>query len=79
MLLTCPLLCQIACPLLCQVRALVRQRDAGSAAAAAAGSSSTDGSGEEAIPQAVEQVAGDLGDYAACRAAVKGVDKVGVR
>lgn len=31
----------------------------------------------EDIPQSVEQVAGDLGDYQSCRRAVEGVDKVG--
>lgn len=70
-----------------KVRALVRQRDGGAAAAAAAaGGSGVDSSvsmdagsvgGEEAaIPLAVVQVYGDVGDYQACRRAVEGVDKV---
>lgn len=45
------------------VRALVRQRNEGTEVA-------------EAIPQSVELVYGDLGDYKSCREAVKGVDKI---
>ena len=53
-----------------KVRALVRQRDA------AGGGTAGDGDGDaEAIPQSAELVYGDLGDYAACRRAVEGVDK----
>ena len=44
-----------------QVRALVRKRENTVA---------------DAIPPAVEVVPGDIGDVAACRAAVEGVDKV---
>jgi hypothetical protein len=44
-----------------QVRALVRKRENTVA---------------DAIPPAVEVVPGDIGDAAACRAAVEGVDKV---
>lgn len=45
-----------------KVKALVRQR--------------TSDADEEAIPQSVELVYGDVGDYKACRQAVKGVDKI---
>ena len=44
-----------------KVRALVRQRD---------------GAAADAIPQSVELVVGDVGDYRSCRAAMNGVDKV---
>lgn len=46
-----------------KVRALVRRRDPSAPP-------------PEAIPQSVEVVFGDLGDYKSCRAAVEGVDKV---
>lgn len=54
-----------------KVRALVRQRDAG-VAARGGGDAEAD-----AIPQSAELVFGDIANYAACRAAVEGVDKVG--
>ncbi len=44
-----------------QVHALVRQRE---------------GTETAAIPQSAQLVYGDLGDYQACREAVRGVDKV---
>ena len=64
-----------------KVRALVRQRSSEAGGeAAGAGGETTDADGgaapEEVLPQAVEQVAGDISDPAACRRAVEGVDKV---
>lgn len=51
-----------------KVRALVRQRSLDA--------STTDDPSIDAIPQSVEVILGDVGEYAACRAAVEGVDKV---
>eukprot|EP00887_Chlorella_sp_A99_P005130 scaffold25.g5130.t1 len=48
-----------------RVRALVRQRTGEGGAG-----------GSDTIPQSVQQVVGDVGDYASCRAAVEGADKV---
>lgn len=54
-----------------KVRALVRKRYGDEAA-----SNQTDGPEMDAIPQSVEVVYGDVGDYQSCRKAVDGVDKV---
>ena len=51
------------------VRALVRRR-------AALSNPEEDDDAMESIPQSVEVIEGDVGDYAACRKAVEGVDKV---